>query len=190
MPIRSRRGPGSRRRGHPARLRFEALEPRCLLSSTPLLEVETNDTLDQAQGLGDLTGPVTVLGTIGNSPAGASDVDWYTFNVTQPASVSLSAAPEAGKPSPVLSLYNNDPFDFFDLYEPLGHRLLAQAEGGTGSATTLTQALAPGMYFVAVSGAGNRDFHPLVAGSGYPGSPADYTLQLRSTDLGLAPTDG
>src|SRR5262249_52408871 len=93
-------------------------------------------------------------------------------------------------PGPVLSLYNNDPFDFADLYDPLGHRLLAQAEGASGSVTTLSQALAPGTYFVAVSGAGNRDFHPLVPNSGYPGRPGDYSLQLTATDLGLLSTDG
>jgi hypothetical protein len=169
------------------------LETRCLLSANPLptvLEIENNNTLDHAQVLGNLTGPVSILGAIGNSPAGAADVDWYTFTLTQATSLTLKASPQAGRPGPVLSLYNNDPFDFNDLYDPLGHRLLAQAPGGSKNATNLNQALAAGTYFVAVSGAGNQSFQPFVQGSGYPGSTGNYTLQLSTTDLGLTTNDG
>src|SRR5207253_1889254 len=83
-------------------------------------------------------------------------------------------------PRPVLSLYNNDPLDSVDLYDPLGHRRLAQAEGAPGDATQLTSALAPGTYFVAVSGAGNRDFNPFLAGSGFPGSTGAYRLDMAA----------
>src|SRR5262249_31776058 len=95
-----------------------------------------------------------------------------------------------GQVGPVLSLYNDDPGDWGDLYDPLGHRQLAQAEGGLGVPATLNEDLAAGTYYVAVSGAGNRYFHPLVADSGYPGAPCDYRLSITPPDPGLAPTDG
>src|SRR5262249_32763744 len=91
--------------------------------------------------------------------------------------------------APVVSLYNSDTNDFSDPYDPLGHRLLAQvaAAGGTSD---LSRPLAAGTYYVAVSGAGNLDFHPFLADSGYPGRPCAYTLALTETAPPLQATDG
>jgi hypothetical protein len=117
--------PGHRRR-RIRQFRLEPLELRQLMATSPLaatsvslVEMEPNDTLDVAQKVGDLsTVPsIQVLGRIGTSPAGAADVDWYEFTLDQSAQVVLLAAPATGSPNfhPVLSLYNNDPFDFQDL---------------------------------------------------------------------------
>jgi hypothetical protein len=54
----------------------------------------------------------------------------------------------------------------------------------------LVQNLAAGTYYVAVSGSGNRDYHPLIAGSGTPGSTGPYGLLIKAQDLGLVPGDG
>ena len=189
---------GARSRPSARRTRpgLEPLETRFLLSGNPppgphnlVAEAEPNDTLDQAQLLGQLTRPTEVVGAIGNSPAGAADVDWYAFTLAAPTDVTLSAKPRAGQMGPVLSLYNNDPGDF-DMYDPLGHRQLAQAGGGPGTPAVLSEDLAAGTYYVAVSGAGNRYFHPLLADSGYPGALCNYQLWITPTDLGLSPTDG
>jgi hypothetical protein len=58
----------------------------------PLAETEPNDTLDQAQDLGNLTLSARgeAVGTIGNGPAGAADVDWYRFTLDGPARVTLA----------------------------------------------------------------------------------------------------
>src|ERR1700736_1969147 len=87
------------------RLHVEALELRCLPSVTtwpgflhPAVESTSNDTLDQAQNLGDLSViPQTeVVGTVGNSSAGAADVDWYRFQLDRAACVTLATPPASG----------------------------------------------------------------------------------------------
>ncbi len=186
------RSRGVRRRSAGVRPCFEALEARHLLSapSTPLTppEVHPDDTLDAAADLGALSpgSPVQAAGVIGDSPAAAADVDWYQFTVDQAAlQVSLRAQAPV-----VLSLYNSDPGNFTDPYERLGHRLIAQDEAPAGGAAEIDRALAPGTYYVAVSGAGNRSFNPFLAASGYDGQQGPYTLLVSAADPGLDPTAG
>ncbi len=183
-----------------ARLYIEQLEQRMLPAgwpglTNPIVEVEPNDTLDQAQSLGDLTlsGKGQVVGTIGSGATGAADVDWYSFTLDRPASVTLTTLDrQANSPFvSVLGLYNNDVGDFNDLYDPLGHRLVAQDDGALhGGDASIDRSLAAGTYYVAVSGSGNRYFNPLIAGSGYPGSTGNYGLLITATDLGIGPNDG
>jgi hypothetical protein len=117
-----------------ARLSVEPLEVRGLLSATPmaasLLEVGPNETIDQAHDLGVSSQPTEVSGSIGNGPEGAADVTWYHFSLADPARVDLTASTaEGGIPfASVVTLYNNDPDDYGDLYYMGGHRLLAQVE--------------------------------------------------------------
>ena len=67
------------------------------------------------------------------APARAADVDWYQFTLDSPARVLLLASSQTVSPNfhPILSLYNNDPYDFGDLYEPTGHRLIARSDSST-----------------------------------------------------------
>ena len=187
MPV----GTGTRS-GRPAatvRCRLEPLEERFLLSGTPIPDLGGNATLDQSQALGTLATPLTVVGPSNASAANPAEVDWFTFNLAQPATVSLRASAAAGQSAPVLSLYNSDPFDFGDPYDPQGNRLVAQATA-SGAASSLSQALAAGTYYVAVSGAGNLYFNPYLADSGYPGQPCLYTLALAETPLPIQASDG
>jgi methionine-rich copper-binding protein CopC len=183
------------------RLQVEALEPRRLLAlavGPPLprliTEAEPNDTLDQAQNLGDLnTSPaVAVTGIIGNSPAAPAGVDWYHFRLDGPTDVQFTALASAtDRLPPVLSLYVADPFNPGDPATQLGDRQLTQAAGiAPGGVTYLDRGLAAGNYFVAVSGAGNRYFHPFLAGSGYDGQTGAYRLDLAAAPLAVAPGDG
>ena len=107
------------------RLGVEPLEVRNLLTAilttgpgVLMSEAGPNDTLDSAQDVGNLgvMPGVVVAGLIGDGPAGPADVDWYRFTLDRPASVSLSAQVRGANPSlkSVLSLYNNDPFNFQD----------------------------------------------------------------------------
>src|SRR5207244_11158058 len=90
-----------------------------------------------------------------------------------------------------LSRYTLDVDPTSDPYVPFGFRLLAQDDGAShGGDARIDRALAPGAYYVAVSGTGDRYFHPDIAASGYPGSAGPYGLQITAQDLGLAPTDG
>src|SRR5262249_47492144 len=146
-------------------------------------------TLDQAQDLGTLVAgtPVEATGTVG--PAGTAAVHWYSFTLANAAAVVLhTAAPPQGSPvAAAVSLYNSDG-SFGDLYDPLGHRLLAQAtEAAPGAGAAITRRLAAGTYYVAVSGAGDASFNPFVAGSGYPGGTGNYDLVATASDLNLDP---
>jgi hypothetical protein len=198
---RARRRVPRRRPVHAACFRLESLEGRSLLSAsgssslgTAQVQLEPAETLDQAQLLGDLTTEpqLGAVGTIGNGPDGAADVAWFSFTLDGPEHVQVDLAPRGnGHPlSGVLSLYNDDQFDFQDLYDPVGYRLLAQASGSANSGPQIGRDLGPGTYFVAVSGAGNTGFHPLLAGSGLPGASGAYQLTLGATPLDIDPSDG
>jgi hypothetical protein len=152
---------------------------------TPVQEVEPNDTLDQAQDLGSLsgTGPVVVQGNVGNGATGTADVDWFQFSLAVAATVDLHATAPAGSTlQSVLTLYNDDPFTATDPESASGHRVLAQSSAAAGDAD-VQLALSAGTYWVAVSGAGDNWFNPYLAGSGYAGSTGDYELTLQATDL-------
>jgi hypothetical protein len=188
MPV----GTGARS-GRPAvsvRCRLEPLEDRFLPSGSPITDLGNNATLDQAQALGTLAAPLAVTGAVDNTSANPADAHWYAFDLARPADVALSASAAAGQSPPVLSLYNSDTSDFSDQYDPLGHRLVAQAAGSGNGTSDLSQPLAAGTYYVAVSGAGNLNFNPFLADSGYPGIPCTYTLTLTETDLPLQAGDG
>jgi methionine-rich copper-binding protein CopC len=171
-----------------ARPSIERLEVRWLPSASPLV-VAPNETVDQAQDLGTLSQPVEASGSIGNGPDGAADVTWYHFSLADSARVDLEVSTSAGQApfASVVSLYNNDPQDFSDPYDVDGHRLLAQVEANpSDGAAADVQDLGPGDYFVAISGAGNLDFSPVIAGSGFDGATASYDLTISATDLGLS----
>src|ERR1043165_5002019 len=176
----------------------EPLEGRNLLSGgvvvgpLPIIrDNHLNDTLDQAQLLGNLTeGGVQVLGTLGAPSSAATEVDWFGFTLTAAAQVNLrlgGQTPFVG----ALSLYNSDPGDYGELYDPLGYRQLSQVDGGTtGGPVSLAENLGPGDYFVAVSGSGNDYFHPFIADSGFAGMTGDYQLFITAPDLAHDPGNG
>jgi hypothetical protein len=176
-------------------LQVELLGARELLSASVLpgfaVQVQ-NDTLDHALNIGDLTSmPAAVLrGSIAPSPDGGGAIEWAQFTLDTPSTVVLTTQPGTSLAA-VLSLYNNDPLDTSDYYDPFGNRLLAQADAQTaGAPATLTRELAAGTYFVAVSGAGNRAFSPYLADSGYPGGTGSFAVEATATPLSLAATSG
>ncbi len=162
--------------------------PLPFLRATSPMPVET---LDRALDLGGLSGvgQAEVAGRLGDGPSGAADVDWVRFTLDRPATVTLTTQDRASGSSlsAVVGLYNSDPGHFGDPLNPSDHRLLAQDDSllDGGDAHSMRD-LAPGTYFVAVSGSGNRFFHPLLAGSGSPGSTGRYDLLLTATDLPLS----
>ncbi len=183
------------------RLSLETLEPRTLPATHTLaaalaaiVETEPNDTIDQAQSLGNLNtqGQVTVDGTIGRGTSGAADIDWYRFTLLHASDVSLltrAAQPQRPFVSN-LSLYGStEPVNGLTGLAP--YRLLAQDDGADhGGTAQLGRRLAPGTYFVAVSSSGSQYFHPLIAGSGYPEKMGAYELLLQASGLGLSASNG
>jgi hypothetical protein len=159
--------------------------------------VSGNSTLNQPYDFGDLDPAVSpraeAVGTVGDGPAGAADVNWYTFELTGPAQVTLTTLdrPEGSPFVSVLTLYKSDPFDIDNPTSPTYQRLLAQSDGATlGGDAFLAQTLGPGTYAVAVSGSGNRYFHPYLVDSGYYGSTGPYGLLLTTAPAGFADSDG
>jgi methionine-rich copper-binding protein CopC len=176
---------------------IESAELRCLLSAAwpTVSEFVPNDTLDLAVELFELRDAVSAqrTGVIGDSEQLEADVDWYQFTLEQASRVTISAKNVAGNRQPpvALSLFNSTPFEFDDPFNRLGHRLLVQAEAtGKKGAVQLERLLGPGTYFVAVSGAGNLEFHPFLAGSGLAGETADYLLTVTHSSLNLSSDNG
>ncbi len=151
--------------------------------------VEPNETIDRAMDLGALNRSAEALGAIGTGADGAADVTWYHFSLTDASLVDIKVStPANDRPfASVLSVYNNDPDDWSDPYDITGHRLLTQvqANSATGVAESV-QELGPGDYYVAISGAGNLYFSPVVAGSGFDGATGNYDLTITRSDLGLS----
>ncbi|HEX5270620.1 MAG TPA: hypothetical protein VFW33_09050, partial [Gemmataceae bacterium] len=195
---RTHRSPRREPRPRQTRPHIEGLEPRCLLSVAPAANALFHETLDAALPLGAvvLGGRAQASGAIGGGPAGAADVSWYKFSLPATADVRLAASPGTA-----LGLYNDAPptydpdlFAYLDPYTPTFHRLLAQSDPGpvvTGPAgpTTIDRLLAPGTYWVAVSGSGNDDFYPFLAGSGLPGRTGSYSLTVAAADPGAGYDD-
>jgi hypothetical protein len=141
----------------------------------------------------------SVLGALvkGAIAAGTADVDWYSFTLSSAATIRLNTFDQTGGLVSVLSLYNSDPDAVIDPallaglfnsapndpYDPLAHRLLSQVEGTSTDGTSLVRNLAAGTYYVAVSGAGNRYFHPFLADSGYVGSGGNFELAVEADTL-------
>lgn len=169
---------------------IEHLETRSLLSGNQLAgplviipAIDPADTIGLAFDLGTVktSRAVEVAGLIDQ---GGSDVDWYRFSLTEASSVKLATS------HGVVGLYDNSANDSSDLLNTSGNRLLAQVGGDGTSPATITRQLAAGTYFVAVSGMGNRYFHPDIADSGIPGQTGEYRLSVEATALELNPRSG
>jgi hypothetical protein len=192
---------------------LEILEDRLLLSASwPAWLVAQPAgsgivTLNAAQALNFSANPsngtpALAAGTSGAvvNQGAAGGVNWYQFTLTQASEVQVSTLDAAAGThlDAVLSLYDTEATDpYYPLsftappYDSQQHRLLAQADEAPGAApVSLSRELAPGTYYVAVSGDGDAYFNPFLAGSGYAGSTGSYRLLVTATPLPLVPTDG
>ncbi len=189
---------GARRPRYRADL--ESLETRSLLSGdawagllNPQGDTEPNDTLDTAQDLGSvrdgqdaefigaIVAPSLRDGESESRSDSATDVDWFRFTLESTGRVQITSLPDAGEASTpvVLTLYG-DQLAEFDPAVPLQHRLLgrSEADANNSSDARVDIELQAGTYFVAVSGAGNRHFHPFVVDSGLLGAATDYGVRI------------
>jgi hypothetical protein len=157
-------------------------------------EAAAHATVDQAQDLGTVlaSNRLEVVGTVGSGATPSAEVDWYRFSLTQASSVTVTAPDRsvAGSLAGVVGLYGKDPFAFDDPYNLLGYRLLAQDSSSLLHDARIDRQLAPGTYYVAVSGGGNAFFNPLIPNSGYPGSTGPYGLLVTAVALPLQSGDG
>lgn len=165
----------------------EALEVRSLLSATswpglvdPQLEREGNDRLDVAEHLGDVRHgrDAEFIGSIGGATGVSSDVDWLSFTLDANSRVQIVARADAnGATTPVVLSLFGDQLVEFDPAVPNGHRAFGRRESHAGPVRFNVE-LNAGTYFVAVSGAGNRFFHPFMSDSGLLGVATEYGLSV------------
>ncbi|MDD5219560.1 MAG: PPC domain-containing protein [Candidatus Bipolaricaulis sp.] len=101
-------------------------------SAECVVEVESNDTASEADGMGTLPGSRCRRGAV--FPAG--DVDMYWFEVEERVNVAIETRTDGDT---ILALYEAD-----------GGRLAEDDDGGEGRASRLKGSVEPGMYFLAV----------------------------------------
>src|SRR5262249_47206277 len=111
MQLRLPRHRGGHRRysGPHAGLHVESLEARRLLSPAATLDLSflgpnhPGNPLSRAAAIGDLSAVPSagVNAAIGDSPAGAADVDWYAFTLDRAATITLAAGSTTGAAPPV-----------------------------------------------------------------------------------------
>src|SRR5262245_18053793 len=118
--------------------------------STLELHEDFSDTLPFALDLTPelMDHSARVATVIGDNAAGGGDVDWYRLDLADPATVTFTLAGSGG----VISLYNTDSTSADPTVAALGRRLLEQTTSSGGQLGVLSRALAPGSYYVAVSG--------------------------------------
>ncbi|MGL5095139.1 MAG: S8 family peptidase, partial [Planctomycetia bacterium] len=114
-------------------------------------------------------------GTIGvdgvSTDIGPTDVDMVRFDVVVGGDVTIEALPgAAGQPA----------FDaYLRLFDRNGVELQAANDGVGAALVSLTRTLAPGRYYVGVSGFSNIAYDPNAVSSGTAGAVGDYRLSFN-----------
>ncbi|MCA9012357.1 MAG: DVUA0089 family protein, partial [Planctomycetaceae bacterium] len=154
-------------------LKFASDLPTAIYSLRIGSDTESTELLSSAIDLGELTTSVPVQwnGVIGDSNAGANDVDFYKFVLTASQSVSFTATPVAGADL-ALRLFNS-----------AGIQQGIRNAGGVGAAETLVSGvLGAGTYFLGVSSSGNVTYNP-VTGAGASGGTTTGAYKLTSGSI-------
>ncbi|HQZ64975.1 MAG TPA: PPC domain-containing protein, partial [Planctomycetaceae bacterium] len=160
-------------------LKFAANLPTAIYSLRIGSTTVTANLLATAIDFGNITGPVPVQrnGVIGDTAAGANDIDLYKFNLTAAKAVTFTATPAPGA-DVALRLFNS-----------AGTQLGAtQNVGVAGVTETLTSAVLPaGTYYLGVSSSGNVAYSA-INGSGAAGGTTTGAYTLASGTI-LNPDD-
>ena len=148
---------------------------------------DPNGTINGAVEIDFASGPQQTvsenIGNDGNSVIGASDVDLFRIEIeTLSALTALTDGPPGAATDTILALFDADGtiIDFND----------QNSQGTNFSELTIPQ-LAPGTYFVGISGFNNTGYDPLsidsVARAGLVDSQGDYTLSVEIADVNPSP---
>ena len=130
----------------------------------------SNDTISQAERI---TLPVSDrLEEIGRDEveqAGDKDVDFYLFNLDESGVLEIDVdAPSANPLNSVVSLFDGE-----------GRRLAVQDNNNSNDSNLRFLVDTNTDYYLAVTGADNQNFDPLIAGSGTRGDTGRYNLNAR-----------
>jgi subtilisin family serine protease len=147
------------------------------LSSPPL---EPNDSIAQATVVETSVGSESFEGSVGDGAYGAADVD--LFRVTLGAGQTLTADVAADSTGSSLDSY-------LRLFDAAGRQLATNDDyGGSLDSFLSFSAPAAGTYYVGLTGYGNSQYQPSVAGSGRAGSTGRYRLDLSFSAAPEPPT--
>ncbi len=111
-----------------------------------------------------------------NAPYGRADVDLYRFQATAGMLITASTSQPSG----------GDAADtYLRLFDSAGHELYRDDDGGSGFYSLISGFSLPntGTYYLGVSGYGNSNYNPFVAGTGNNGAIGDYRLTLTTTPM-------
>jgi hypothetical protein len=145
------------------------------------------------------TNPVTLFGALGidgiGTQVGNNDVDLYKFTVDSLGTITIELKPSSQSSQFVPlndtftfnTLSDNSPNlqdvdTFLRLFDANKQQIDFDDNSGDGNFSKLTKILAPGEYFVGVSGAGNDDYDPDIANSGKPGATGNYAISFSLTN--------
>ncbi len=136
---------------------------------------ESNDSLVRSLALGINGDSVRVTGTgvIGDNASlaiPAEDVDLFSFDVEQGATVTIDVAAET---------IGSGLDSYLRLFDAEGTQL-AQNNNRPGSTDSRLVFTAPssGRYYIGVSGAGNQNYSPVISGKATAGSTGNYQLTV------------
>ena len=138
---------------------------------------DIDDTLLQAQNLGPLASeqPLTRYAKVGDGNHGDKDVDIYRFELAQPGVVHIDV--DAGSIGSPLDAY-------LRLFDSSGSSIAASDDVDDWD-PYISLSLAPGTYYVGVSGSPNRYYDPDGAGSGTPSdTTGEYQLRIAVDGAG------
>jgi hypothetical protein len=143
-----------------------------------LARSDIGDTRATAQDLGTLAPGSTNLITdqLGNGPNAGKDVDFVKFTLTSAQTLTFDVAANSV----------HSPLDsYLRLFNAAGQQIDSSDDQvpTTNRDPYLTRTLAPGTYYVGLSGNPNRLYNPDVAGSGVNGGTGAYTFTIATAAL-------
>ncbi|MEO1428139.1 MAG: DVUA0089 family protein, partial [Cyanobacteria bacterium J06633_8] len=145
-------------------------DPNGIISSAISLENDINITLEQLNQLTTVASDSIGIDE-GTIEVGATDVDLFSFNVT-----------DAGGLVTIQTTVNdasNQVDTILRLFDASGNEITIDDDGGEGRFSRIEAILEPGQYFAGVSGFDNAYYNPTVINSGISGGTGSYSLQLQ-----------
>ena len=139
---------------------------------------EPNDSIATATVLTFTTGEAEFEAAIGDGVHETADVDFYSLDLAAGETVTIDIDATSLTPASSLDSY-------LRLFDSAGNEIASNDDDGSSFDSLLSYtASVAGSYVVGVSGYGNADYDPLIAGSGTTaGSAGTYTLRVDRAEI-------
>ena len=120
-----------------------------LANATLFFEAEPNNTLLTAQDVGSYDRPGDAFAVDGRLGGRGGDVDWYRFEVSEPATVNAAVY---GRPT------SEDGDSVLGLFDAMGGEITVDDDDNIGLFSSIEAIVPAGVYYLAVSGFPDFDF--------------------------------